>query len=60
MSRRQADEALVMRLISVSIAATAMAAVRAAIKPSMAAERHAVPFAGSENLVGECGGERAS
>ena len=42
MSRRQAAEALVMRLMSVSIAATAViTAVRAAIRPRMAAERPA-------------------
>ena len=44
MSRRQAAEALVIRLISVSIAATAViTAVRAALKPRMAAERPAIP-----------------
>ena len=43
-SRRQAAEALVMRLMSVSIAATAViTAVRAAINPRMAAERPAIP-----------------
>ena len=43
-SRRQAAEALVMRLMSASIAATAViTAVRAAIKPRMAAERPATP-----------------
>ena len=43
-SRRQADEALVMRLMSVSIAATAViTAVRAAIRPRMAAERNPTP-----------------
>jgi hypothetical protein len=41
-SRRQAAEALVMRVMSVSIAATAlMTAVRAPISPRMAAERPA-------------------
>jgi hypothetical protein len=44
MRRRQVDEALAMRLKSASIAATAvMTAVRAAIKPRMAAERPATP-----------------
>ena len=43
-SRRQAAEALVMRLMSVSIAATdVITAVRAAINPRMAAERPAIP-----------------
>ena len=43
-SRRQAAEALVMRLMSASIAATALiTAVRAALKPRMAAERPAIP-----------------
>jgi hypothetical protein len=43
-SRRQADEALVMRLMSGSIAATAViTAVRAAIRPRMAADRPAIP-----------------
>ena len=41
-NRRQAAEALVMRLMSASIAATAVIrAVRAAIKPRMAAARPA-------------------
>jgi hypothetical protein len=44
MTRRQADEALVMRRISASIAATAVVtAVRAAMRPRMAAERPATP-----------------
>ena len=44
MSRRQAPEALVMRLMSASIDATAViTAVRAAISPRMAAERPATP-----------------
>jgi hypothetical protein len=44
MSRRQAAEALVMRLMSASIAATAViTAVRAALNPRMAAERPAIP-----------------
>jgi hypothetical protein len=43
-SRLQASEALVMRLMSASIAATAlMTEVRAAISPRVAAERHATP-----------------
>src|SRR5271163_2862081 len=43
-SRRQAAEALVMRLMSASIAATAViTAIRAAIKPRMATERPATP-----------------
>jgi hypothetical protein len=43
-SRRQAAEALVIRLMSASIAATAViTAVRAAINPRMAAERPAIP-----------------
>ena len=43
-NRRQAAEALVMRLMSASIAATAViTAVRAAINPRMAAERPAIP-----------------
>ena len=43
-SRLQATEALVMRLMSVSIAATAViTAVRAAINPRMATERPAIP-----------------
>jgi hypothetical protein len=43
-NRRQAAEALVMRLMSASIAATAvMTAVRAAIRPRMAADRPAIP-----------------
>jgi hypothetical protein len=43
-SRRQAAEALVMRVMSASIAATAlMTAVRAPISPRMAAERPATP-----------------
>jgi hypothetical protein len=43
-NRRQAAEALVMRLMSASIAAIAlMTAVRAAISPRMAAERPATP-----------------
>ena len=42
--RRQATEALAMRLMSASIAPTAViTAVRAAIKPRMAAERPATP-----------------
>jgi hypothetical protein len=41
---RQAAEALVMRLMSASIAATAViTAVRAAINPRMATERPAIP-----------------
>jgi hypothetical protein len=44
MSRRQATAALVMRLMSASIAATALiTAVRAAINPRMATERPAIP-----------------
>ena len=44
-SRRQAAEALVIRLMSASIAATAViTAVRAAIKPRMAADRPATPL----------------
>jgi hypothetical protein len=43
-SRRQASEALVTRLMSASIAATAViTAVRAAISPRIAAERPATP-----------------
>src|ERR1700722_14527010 len=43
-SRRQAAEALVIRLMSASIAATAViTAVRAAINPRMATERPAIP-----------------
>jgi hypothetical protein len=43
-SRRQAAEALIIRLMSASIAATAViTAVRAAINPRMAAERPAIP-----------------
>jgi hypothetical protein len=43
-SRRQAAEALVIRLISASIAATAViTAVRAALKPRVVAERPAIP-----------------
>jgi hypothetical protein len=43
-SRRQAAEALVMRLMSASIAATGLiTAVRAALKPRMAAERPTTP-----------------
>jgi hypothetical protein len=43
-SRRQAAEALVMRLMSASIPATALiTAVRAAINPRMAADRPATP-----------------
>ena len=43
-SRRQAAEALVIRLISASIAATAViTAVRAALNPRMATERPAIP-----------------
>jgi hypothetical protein len=43
-SRRQAAEALVIRLMSASIAATAViTAVRAVINPRMAAERPAIP-----------------
>jgi hypothetical protein len=43
-SRLQAAEALVISLMSASIAATAViTAVRAAIKPRMAAERPAIP-----------------
>ncbi len=59
-SRRQAAEALVIRLMSVSIAATAvMTAVRAAIRPRMAADRPAIPSLASESVVDEGGGERA-
>ena len=48
-----------MRLMSASITATAViTAVRAAIKPRMAAETRD-PFAGFESLVNEGGGERA-
>ena len=44
MSLRQASDAVVMRLMSASIAATAViTAVRAAISPRMAAERPATP-----------------
>src|SRR5262249_33180989 len=58
MSRRQAAEALVMRLMSASIAATAViTAVRAAISPRMAAERPATPFACFESLIDEGGGK---
>src|SRR5277367_1039948 len=43
-NRRQAAEALVMRLMSASIAATpVITAVRAAIRPRMAVERPATP-----------------
>ena len=43
-SRRHAAEALVIRLMSVSIAATAViTAVRAALNPRMATERPAIP-----------------
>jgi hypothetical protein len=43
-SRRQAAEAFVIRLMSASIAATAViTAVRAAINPRMATERPAIP-----------------
>ena len=43
-SRRQAAEALVIRLMSASIAATAViTAVRAAINPRMAAEKPEIP-----------------
>jgi hypothetical protein len=58
--RRQAAEALVIRLMSASTVATAViTAVRAAIRPRMAAERPAPPFAGFESLFDEGGGERA-
>ena len=44
-SRLQAGEALAIRLVSASIAATAViTAVRAAIRPFMAAERPAIPL----------------
>jgi hypothetical protein len=60
MSRRQASEALVMRLMSASIAATAViTAVRAAIKPRMAAERPATPSLALRGLIDERGSERA-
>ena len=49
-----------MRLMSASIAATAViTAVRAALKPRMAAERTRDPFAGFESPVDECRRERA-
>ena len=49
-----------MRLMSASIAATAViTAVRAAIKPRMAAERPAIPSLALESLIDEGGGERA-
>ena len=54
-SRRQAAEALVIRLMSASIVATAViTAVRAAINPRMAAERPAIP-----SLIDEGDGQRA-
>ena len=47
MSRRQAAEALVMRVMSASMAATAaIMAVRAAINPRMAPDRPATPSQG--------------
>jgi hypothetical protein len=55
-SRRQAAEALFMRLMSASIAATVVTAVRAAIKPRKAAE-NSDPFADFESLFDEDGGE---
>ena len=58
-SRRQAAEALAIRLMSASIAATAViTAVRAAIKPRMAAERPAIPSLALRAPVDEGGGER--
>jgi len=58
-SRRQATEALVIRLMSASIAATAViTAVRAAIKPRIAAET-SNPLACFESLIDEGCGERA-
>ena len=60
MSLRQASDAVVMRLMSASIAATAViAAVRAAISPRMAAERPATPSLAFESLIDEGGGESA-
>jgi hypothetical protein len=60
MRRLQVDEALVMRLISASIAATAViTAVRAATRPRIATQRPATPFTGLESLVDERGSERA-
>jgi hypothetical protein len=60
MSRLQASEALVMRLMSASIAATAlMTAVRAVVSPRMAAERPATPSLAFEGLIDERGSERA-
>ena len=60
MSRRQAAEALVNRLMSASIAATAViTAVRATIKPRMATERPAIPSLALESLIDEGGGERS-
>jgi hypothetical protein len=59
MSRRQAAEALVIRLISASIAATAViTAVRAALKPRMAADRPGIPSL-AKSVVDEGGSERA-
>ena len=49
-----------MRLMSASIAATAViTAARAALKPRMAADRPATPFACFESLVDEGGREHA-
>jgi hypothetical protein len=59
MSRRQAAEALVIRLISVSIAATAViTAVRAALK-RYGGRRTCDPFAGFDSLVDAAAGEPA-
>src|ERR1700722_19636559 len=59
-SRRQAAETLVIRLISASIATTAVITeVRAALKPRMAGERPATPLACLESLIDERCGERA-
>jgi hypothetical protein len=53
-NRRQAAEALVMRLMSASIAATAViTAVRAAINPRMAAERPAIPSMAARGVLNE-------
>ena len=59
-SRLQAGEALAIRLMSASIAATAViTAVRAAIKPRMAAERPAIPLLAfrASNRVGRRGSD---
>src|SRR5204863_7159493 len=59
-SRRQASDALTIRLISASIATMAAStAARAATRPRMAADRPGIPSARPERLPDEGGAERA-